>query len=155
MRIKWSSEAALEIANQLERTGWAIEDSQALIALVRTALNEANPDGENQVLKRAEARFERDVVSLRGFADLLSDTLSGVKRADRIMTDAEMENAGRIDRMEDGTWYQGRQGADSSRKIEWSKVRSIPMPYYRINRAPLPDWLDEMTADPQIFTFVQ
>lgn len=155
MRIKWSSETALEIAGQLERAEWAIEDSRGLIAMIRTALNEANPDGENQALRKASERFERDVVSMKKFTDLLNDTLAGVKRADQIMTEAERENASRADGMEEGTTYQQQAGSASFGKIDWSRIHSAPMPYLRINRVPLPEWLDDMTADPQIFTFVK
>lgn len=155
MRIKWSSDAALAIVSQLERAGWAMEDSRTLIALVRTALNEANPDGENQVIRKASERFERDVASLKEFADLLNDTLLGVTRADQILADAERENTYRADGMEEGTWYQGRQGSAPIRILDWSKIQSAPMPYFRINRVPLPEWLDEMTADPQIFAFME
>ena len=155
MRIKWSSEAAMEIAGQLERAEWAIEDSRGLIAMVRTALDEANPDGENQALRKASERFERDVVSMKKLMDLLNDTLAGVKRADQIMNEAERENASRADGMEEGSRYSQQMGMASAGRIDWSRIHSAPMPYLRISRAPLPEWLDNMTADPQIFTFIK
>ena len=155
MRIKWSSEAALEIAGQLERAQWAMEDCRELIAMVRTALNEANPDGENQALRKAAERFERDVVSMKKLTDLLNDTLTGVKRADQIMTEAERENASRADGMEEGTAYPHPEGAASFGRVDWSRIHSAPMPYLRINRVPLPEWLDDLTADPRIFTLIR
>lgn len=155
MRIKWSSEAALEIAAQLERAEWSLEDSRTWIAMIRTALSEANPDGENQALSKAAERFERDAVSINRFTDLLNDTLSGVKQADRIMTDAERENARRGDNMEEGTWYENRRETSSFGKIDWAVVHTTPMPYFRINRVPLPEWLEELTANPQIFTLIR
>ena len=122
--------------------------------MVRTALNEANPDGENQALRKASERFERDVVSMKKLTDLLNDTLTGVKRADQIMAEAERENASRADGMEEGTGYQQTGDAFSGR-VDWSRIQSAPMPYLRISRVPLPEWLDDMTADPRIFTFIR
>lgn len=154
MQIKWSSEAALEIVKQLERAGWALEDCESLIESIRTALRDANPDGENRALCKASERFERDAGSLKAFAELLNDTLAGVKRADQMMTDVEKGNISRADEMEEGRWYSSGQGSFSAWKIDWSKLRGVPMPYFRINRVPLPQWLEEMTADPRFFTFM-
>ena len=146
MRIQWSSGAAQEMLIRLERADQGLADCVRQSALVRSALDEANADGEDQALRKAKERFEACAQEIRAFAEALDDFRSAVRRADERFEDAEAGVIRMAANLSQASAAPGRENGVGERYVNWEPSAFSVLPNMRVSGAPVPEWLETVTA---------
>lgn len=146
MLIQWNSGAAQEALSRLRRTKRGLEDCLQQSQTVRSSLQEANPDGENQTLKKALDRFESCEKKLRQLLDDVELYETGVEKADDGFSEAE-QSAVRLVGELSGASPAPVTGGGVVRFVRWEPAAYATIPEMRVHAAPMPSWLEDAVME--------
>lgn len=138
MKIQWSSTAAQETMEWINRAERGLDDCLHQAAFVYSALAEANPDGENKALRRMSEQFKSSVRRIKALKDSVNCFERAVMKTDECFQDAESRILHLCDAMtisEEVPVYTAPSGY-----LNWVPEAVSIMPDMRINTAPLPFW---------------
>ena len=154
MRIQWSSRAAQEMLIHLEKADQGLADCIRQAALAGEALDEANVDGENQALKKAQELFEDDVHELRALAESLGSFINALRKADRMFSETEES----IARMAAGMGESESTPVYSEQQVvyhaNWEPEAFAVIPNMRLRAAAMPTWLENSTNTSKTIPFM-
>lgn len=144
MKIQWSGAAVQEMLVRLARAEQRMEDCMRQSERLRTAIRDANADGENRALLRVEERCDALMLRLKRHGEALQAFRLAVRRADERFEEAEAQ-VGRFAEL-----VARAQAAPppanalrGPRFAEWSPAAYAVMPEARVRVAAEPDWLRE------------
>lgn len=146
MLIQWNSSAAQEALSRLRRTERGLEDCLSRSQTVRSALQEANPDGENQTLKKALDRFESCEKKLRQLLDDVERYETGVRRANSGFDDAEQSAVRTVENLSTASAVPVT-GSGAGRFVRWEPAAYATIPEMRVHVAPMPAWLEDAATE--------
>ena len=143
MKIQWNSDAAQEVLEHLKKADRGLEDCAQQEKRARSELAEASAEGDNQALARITERFEACSAKLKALAAALEDYESAVRRAEQEFESAERDIGRMADNMREPSAAPYRGGGSTS----WEPGAYSEMPRMRMRVAPVPKWLETMTAE--------
>lgn len=145
MLIQWNSGAAQEALSRLRRTKRGLEDCLQKSQTVRSSLQEANPDGENQTLKKALDRFESCEKKLKQLLDDVERYETGVEEADDGFSEAEQSAVRLVGELSSASPVAVGSGA--GRFVRWEPAAYAAIPEMRVRVAPMPSWLEDAAME--------
>lgn len=143
MKIQWNSDAAQEVLEHLRKADQGLEDCVQQEKRAQSELAEANADGDDQALTRITERFETCRAKLRALAAALENYESAVRRAEQEFESAERDIGRMADNLHEPSAAPYRGGGSTS----WEPDAYSEMPRMRMRVAPVPEWLETMTAE--------
>ena len=147
MRIQWSSGAAQEMLIRLEQAEQGLNSCLRQTALVKSALDEANVDGDDQALRKMKERFDGCTQRLKSFENVLDDFMSALRKADELFEDAESDlvhMGEELSESKESPRYIVNSG--SGGYVSWEPSAYAVMPGMRVSSVTIPDWLENAAA---------
>ena len=142
--IQWNSSTAQETLTRLRRTVRGMQDCLRQAKTARAALEQANPDGENQTLRKALECFDGCEQRLNRLLDDLESYKTGVRKANDRFEEAE-QSALRVVNKLSAASSAPVTGAAMGR-VNWDPTAYGAIPEIRVHAAPVPSWLENAAA---------
>ncbi len=139
MRIQWSSAAAQEMQTRIEEAKQGLMECLRQADSIRILMDEANVDGTDRALIKAEEQFERGAYRLKSFGYELDDFKSALSKADELFDATETMLFCRASEQVSAEPCR----IISSGYVRWESTAYAVMPIMRIRTVLLPKWLEE------------
>ncbi len=140
MTIQWNSDTVQEALTCLRRAEQGLHDCLQQSRTVYTALDTANPDGENRVLNEMRERFGACEQRLKDLLESVEDYAKRTRATDARFEEAEQSILHLIES------FGGAGGANGER-VSWGPGAYAAAPHMRVGIAFMPSWLDDLTQD--------
>ena len=144
MTIKWNGDSATVVLNRLSQGRIGMSDGLDQANLARQALEDARPDGKNQMMNQLIAEYEATLTSLRASAQALDELVDSTRKARDQMDEAARRGDAMIDNLMTGTAGGATHAAAASQAVYASAARPYvvtPLTWHVPGRI-IPDWLD-------------
>lgn len=144
MKIQWNSEAAQDVLKRLKQSEDGLEEGMQRARHVRVLLDKANDEGDEKVLTRLSEAFEESVRRLQALLQELEEFRNAVRHCDAEFEEAENSINVLLRNLE--TDVALRMGDAYKDSANWEPKAYAVMPDMRVRAAPVPSWLDQITA---------
>lgn len=145
MIIQWNSNAAQDTLARMRKAQRGVQECLTQSQKARAALEAANPDGEVKALQKAMERFEICQKRLSKLLDDIEDYQTGVRRAEVCFDEAERSATRTVEDL--GRAVSVSTAGGTRVRVRWEPAAYAAAPEMRVRMAPMPSWLEDMTAE--------